>query len=422
MTGVAQEGFFTQSLKDVDPEVHQAIRDEGDRQNDKIEMIASENMTSRAVLEAQGSELTNKYAEGYPGARYYGGCQYVDIVESKAIERACQLFEAEHANVQPHAGTPANLAVYYSVLKPGDSILGMELAHGGHLTHGSPVNFSGNYFKVSTYGVSKETHRIDLDEVRQTALKEKPRMIIAGISAYPRTVDFAGFAEIAEECGAYLMADIAHIAGLVVAGLHPSPVPYANFVTSTTHKTLRGPRGGLILCRKEHAPKIDKAIFPGLQGGPLMHVVAAKAVAFKEAMSSSFVEYQKRIQNNAAVLAEEMLGYGFDLVTGGTDNHMVLVDLQNKDITGKEAEEVLEYVGITCNKNAVPYDPNPPRVTSGIRLGTPVVSTRNMGTEEVRRIARIIKDALENRNNQEVLEKLQQEVGELCREFPAVYS
>ncbi len=421
MEGVAQEGFFTRNLANTDQEIYQAIKDEGSRQNEKIEMIASENMVSRAVLEAQGAELTNKYAEGYPGARYYGGCAHVDVIESKAIERACELFGAEHANVQPHAGTPANLAVYYSMLKPGDAIMGMELAHGGHLSHGSPVNLSGKYFKVSTYGVSPKTNRIDMDEVRQTALREKPRMIIAGISAYPRIVDFSAFGEIAKECNAYLLADIAHIAGLVVAGLHPSPVPHSDFVTSTTHKTLRGPRGGLILCKNEYASSIDKAIFPGLQGGPLMHAIAAKAVAFKEAMTPAFVDYQKRIKENASTLAEELQSYGFDLVTGGTDNHMVLVDLRNKEITGKEAEETLEHVGITCNKNAVPYDPNPPRVTSGIRLGTSVVTTREMGKEEIRRIAYIIKEALENRRDDDKLEKLQKKVEDLCRAFPAVY-
>jgi len=416
------EKVFSSKLIDTDPEIYQAIKKESLRQDEKIELIASENMVSRAVLEAQGSVLTNKYAEGYPRARYYGGCEHVDTVEELARERACRLFQAEHANVQPHAGSSANLAVYFAVLNPGDKILGMELSHGGHLTHGSPVNFSGKQYQVSSYGVSRESGEIDMEEVRRIALQEKPQMIVAGISAYPRSVDFAAFGEIARECGAYLMADIAHIAGLVAAGLHPSPVPYADFVTTTTHKTLRGPRGGLILCRKEYSKKIDKAVFPGIQGGPLMHVIAAKAVALQEAMDPSFIRYQERIKENAAVLGEELQFQGLNLVTGGTDNHMVLVDLQKQGATGKEAEEVLERIGITCNKNTVPFDPQGPRITSGIRLGTSTITTRGMGEPEVRRMARILKEALDNRNQPSELEKLQKEVGELCARFPACYA
>ncbi len=408
-------------MSQTDPEIYQAIKKEGQRQDQKIELIASENMVSRAVLEAQGSELTNKYAEGYPQARYYGGCEHVDTVEELAIQRACKLFQAEHANVQPHAGSSANLAVYYATLKPGDKILGMELAHGGHLTHGSPVNISGNQYQAVSYGVSRETGCLDMEEVRRVALQEKPHMIVAGISAYPRSLDFAAFGEIARECGAYLMADIAHIAGLVAAGLHPSPIPHADFVTSTTHKTLRGPRGGLILCPQKYARAIDKAVFPGIQGGPLMHVIAAKAVSFKEAMDSSFSSYQEGIQENAEVLAEELLAQGFQLVTGGTDNHMVLVDLQQQNITGREAEELLESIGITCNKNAVPFDPRGPKITSGVRLGTSTVTTRGMGPEEMRRLARIMKKAVDHGSQEEVLRNLAQEVEELCSEFPAYY-
>lgn len=420
MKGTSESIFFS-NLSQTDPEIYQAIKKEGQRQDQKIELIASENMVSRAVLEAQGSELTNKYAEGYPQARYYGGCEHVDTVEELAIQRACKLFQAEHANVQPHAGSSANLAVYYATLKPGDKILGMELAHGGHLTHGSPVNISGNQYQAVSYGVSRETGCLDMEEVRRVALQEKPHMIVAGISAYPRSLDFAAFGEIARECGAYLMADIAHIAGLVAAGLHPSPIPHADFVTSTTHKTLRGPRGGLILCPQKYARAIDKAVFPGIQGGPLMHVIAAKAVSFKEAMDSSFSSYQEGIQENAEVLAEELLAQGFQLVTGGTDNHMVLVDLQQQNITGREAEELLESIGITCNKNAVPFDPRGPKITSGVRLGTSTVTTRGMGPEEMRRLARIMKKAVDHGSQEEVLRNLAQEVEELCSEFPAYY-
>ena len=416
------ESLFSNCLTETDPEIFAAIKEEEKRQDQKIEMIASENMVSRAVLEVQGSVLTNKYAEGYPGARYYGGCENVDVVEDLARERACQLFGAEYANVQPHAGSSANLAVYSAVLNLGDKILGMELAHGGHLTHGSPVNFSGKQYQIVSYGVSRETKAIDMEELRRIALREKPRMIVAGISAYPRTLDFKAFGEIARECDAYLMADIAHIAGLVAAGLHPSPVPHADFVTTTTHKTLRGPRGGLILCKKEHARRIDKTVFPGIQGGPLMHVIAAKAVALKEAMESSFIRYQECIKENAAVLAEALLDEGLDLVTGGTDNHMILVDLQNQHLTGKEAEEALERIGITCNKNAVPFDPQSPKVTSGIRLGSSTVTTRGMGPSEMRRIARIIKEALDYRHEPDHLERLQGEMKALCDAFPAVYS
>lgn len=405
-------------LNNSDPEIAEAITLETGRQKDKIEMIASENIVSRAVLEAQGSVLTNKYAEGYPGSRYYGGCSYVDIVEDLARERAIQLFRADHANVQPHAGAPANLAVFYSVLKPGDRILGMELSHGGHLTHGSAANISGQYYNVSGYGVDRETGLIDMKKVRETALKDRPRLIIAGASAYPRVIDFKRFMEIARECGAYLMADIAHIAGLVVTGLHPSPVEYADFVTTTTHKTMRGPRGGLILCRGEYAEAVDRAVFPGIQGGPLMHIIAAKAVAFKEAMQPGFYNYQKQVIENAGALAESLIDYGFNLVTGGTDNHLVLVDLRNKGITGAEAERILDNVGITANKNTVPFDPQSPQVASGLRLGTPAITTRGMGVNEVREIAGIIYKALLKHDEDSVVNELQKKAAALCQGFP----
>lgn len=405
-------------LQNFDPEIAGAITEEAKRQKEKIELIASENIVSKAVLEAQGSILTNKYAEGYPGKRYYGGCAYVDIVEDLARQRSLELFNAEHANVQPHAGATANLAVFYAVLKAGDRILGMDLAHGGHLTHGSSVNISGRYYDVCSYGVDPGDGRINMEELRRLALKERPRLIVAGASAYPRTIDFKVFGEIAREAGAYLMADIAHIAGPVVTGLHPSPVDHADFVTTTTHKTLRGPRGGLILCRAENADMIDRAIFPGIQGGPLMHVIAAKAVALKEAMQPDFYTYQKQVITNARALADALLEYDFKLVTGGTDNHLVLVDLRNKGITGRKAEKILEFVGITANKNAVPLDKQPPWVTSGLRLGTPAVTTRGMGVEEIRLIASVINEALHNREQETVLEQLQSKVTELCREFP----
>ncbi len=407
------------SLKEVfkvDPEVAEAMEKEFGRQQRHIELIASENFVSLAVMEAMGSHLTNKYAEGYPGRRYYGGCEYVDIVEELAINRAKKLFCAEHANVQPHSGAQANMAVYFAVLKPGDTILGMNLAHGGHLTHGSPVNISGTYFNIIPYGVDSETGYIDYQQLRNLALEHKPKLIVAGASAYSRTIDFKKFKEIADEVGAYLMVDMAHIAGLVAAGLHPNPVPYADFVTTTTHKTLRGPRGGLILCKKEHAKAIDKAIFPGTQGGPLMHIIAAKAVCLLEALSPEFKEYQQRIVDNAKALAEALKAEGFDLVSGGTDNHLMTIDLRSKNITGKDAEKILDSVRITTNKNTIPNDPQSPFVTSGIRIGTPAVTTRGMGTEEMKIIAKAIALALEDveSNGSKVLEI----VDDLCNRFP----
>ncbi|MEK7735926.1 MAG: serine hydroxymethyltransferase, partial [Nitrospirota bacterium] len=377
-------------LKLSDPDIYRAIQGEIEREKEKIVLIASENYASSAVLEAQGSVFTNKYAEGYPNKRYYGGCEYADIVENLAIERAKELFGAEHVNVQPHSGTQANMAVYFAFLKPGDTILGMNLSHGGHLSHGASVNFSGMLYKSISYGVNKETGYIDYDEVRRLAVKNKPKMILVGASAYSRTLDFKTFSEIAKEAGAYLTADIAHIAGLVAAGIHPSPVPYADFVTTTTHKTLRGPRGGMIMCRAEYAKAIDKMIFPGIQGGPLVHVIAAKAVAFKEALNDGFKEYQKKVIENAKKLADELIKRGFRIISGGTDNHLMLVDLANKGITGKKAEEALDKAGITVNKNSIPYDERPPAITSGMRLGTPCVTTRGMGEAEMTDIAEII--------------------------------
>lgn len=400
-----------------DPEVAEAIAQEEGRQRNKIELIASENFVSRAVMAAQGSVLTNKYAEGYPGKRYYGGCEYVDIVEDLARERVKKLYGAEHANVQPHSGAQANTAVYFSILKPGDTVLGMNLSHGGHLTHGSPVNISGMYYNFVAYGVDSETERIDYDVVHKLALEHKPKLIVAGASAYPRQIDFARLRKIADEAGAYLMVDMAHIAGLVAAGLHQNPVPFANFVTTTTHKTLRGPRGGLILCKEEFAKAIDKAIFPGIQGGPLMHVIAAKAVAFGEALKPEFVEYQKRIVENAKVLAQSLAEKGFRLVSGGTDNHLMLVDVRPKELTGKEAEFILDEVGITVNKNTIPYDPASPTVTSGIRIGTPAVTSRGMDAQAMQKIAEAINIALTERN-EEGAAKAKEIVSGLCAEFP----
>ncbi len=382
--------FDFQEVVNTDPILAEAMQQELGRQRGTVELIASENFVSEAVMAAMGSPLTNKYAEGYPGKRYYGGCTYVDVAENLAIARAKELFGAEHVNVQPHSGSQANFAVYFAFLKPGDTILGMSLAHGGHLTHGSPVNVSGSQYHVVSYGVSEETGCIDYDEVERLAKECHPKMIVAGASAYSRIIDFARFREIADEVGAYLMVDMAHIAGLVAAGLHPSPVPYADVVTTTTHKTLRGPRGGMILCREEYGKAIDKAIFPGIQGGPLCHVVAAKAVCFYEALQPSFKEYQQQILNNAQALAQALIEHGFDIVSGGTDNHLMLVDLRKKGITGKKAEKLLEGVGITCNKNAIPFDPEKPFVTSGIRLGTPAVTTRGMKEEDMRLIADVI--------------------------------
>lgn len=405
-------------LQQQDEQVFQAIQQEVGRQRSKIELIASENFVSEAVLEAQGSVLTNKYAEGYPGRRYYGGCEYVDIVEDLARERAKKIFGAEHANVQPHSGAQANMAVYFSVLEHGDTVLGMNLSHGGHLTHGSPVNFSGVQYNFVEYGVDPETHRINYDDVLDKARTHKPKMIVAGASAYPRIIDFKRFREIADEVGAYLMVDMAHIAGLVAAGLHPNPVPYADFVTTTTHKTLRGPRGGLILCKKEYAKKIDKAVFPGIQGGPLMHVIAAKAVALGEALQDSFKEYAKNIVKNAKRLAEGLKKEGLNLVSDGTDNHLLLVDVRPLGLTGKIAEEVLDEVGITVNKNTIPFDPEKPSVTSGIRIGTAAVTTRGFGEEEMDEIASIIGFTLKNYDNKEKLEEAKKRVEALTNKFP----
>jgi glycine hydroxymethyltransferase len=413
-----EEGSSRSILHVIDPQVARAMEDEKRRQQEKIVLIASENYASKGVLEAQGSVLTNKYAEGYPGQRYYGGCEYVDIVERLAITRAMELFGAEHANVQPHAGATANMAVYLAVLKPGDPVLGMDLAHGGHLTHGSPVNISGKYYTFYSYGVDSRTGYIDMEEIKRLATKHQPRLIIAGASAYPRKFDFAAFEDIAREVGAYLMVDMAHIAGLVAAGLHPNPVPHAEFVTSTTHKTLRGARGGLILCRREFARTIDKAVFPGIQGGPLMHAIAAKAVAFREAQGEEFRLYQEQVIRNARTMAEKLLELGFDLVSGGTDNHLMLVDLRSKKITGREMENILDEVGITANKNAIPNDPESPVVTSGIRLGTPAVTSRGMKEKEMEIIAGLINRAVEERQNSVVLSQIKRKVKDLCASFP----
>ncbi len=406
------------TLKEIDPEVFDAISKEIRREKENLLMIASENYASRAVIEAHANVMTNKYAEGYPGARYYGGCEYVDVVENLAIERAKKLFNAEYVNVQPHSGSQANMAVYFSVLKPGDLIMGMDLAHGGHLSHGSKVSFSGTLFKSVFYGVSPETERIDFDQIRRIAREYKPKMIIAGASAYPREINFSMFKEIAQEIGAFFMADIAHIAGLIVAGLHPSPVGLAEFVTSTTHKTLRGPRGGIIIANREYAQKIDRAIFPGIQGGPLMHIIAAKAVAFKEAMEPEFREYQKQVVANAKVLAEELMRLGFRLVSGGTDNHLILMDLTDKGITGKQAEEALARAGIVVNKNSIPFDKRGPKVTSGIRIGTPALTTRGFKEDEMKLIASLISEVLNQIDSDQVIKKVRSKVKELCNSFP----
>lgn len=410
--------YISDSINQIaqkDPAVAEAIAAEYERECDGIELIASENVVSTEVLMAAGSVLTNKYAEGYPGKRYYGGCDCVDVVENIARERAKQIFGAEHANVQPHSGSQANTAVYIALLNPGDTVLGMSLAHGGHLTHGSPVNLSGLYYHFVPYGVDEQTHRIDYDEVERLAKEHRPKLIIAGASAYPRAIDFARFSQIAKEVGAYLMVDMAHIAGLVAAGLHQNPVPYADVVTTTTHKTLRGPRGGMILCREELAKKIDKAIFPGIQGGPLMHIIAAKAVCFGEAMTPEFKAYQKNVVDNAATLAQALLNNGFSLVSGGTDNHLILVDLRNFNITGKELEHRLDEVHITVNKNAIPNDPQSPFITSGIRLGTPAVTTRGFGAAEMVQIADMIKRTATDFENSS--SAVRQEVAALCRKF-----
>ncbi|MBI5406556.1 MAG: serine hydroxymethyltransferase [Nitrospirae bacterium] len=406
-------------LKSVDPEVYEAIRNEIVRENKKIILIASENVSSMAVLEAQGCVMTNKYAEGYPRKRYYGGCEYVDVVEELAISRAKAIFGAEHVNVQPHSGTQANMGVYFAVLKPGDTIMGMDLSHGGHLSHGSRVNFSGIFYNVASYGVSRETGMIDYDEVKRIALERRPRMIIIGASAYSRTIDFKRFHEIAKEAGAYTLADIAHIAGLIAAGVHPSPFPYTDFVTTTTHKTLRGPRGGMIMCKEEYAKLIDKSIFPGIQGGPLMHIIAAKAVALKEAMMPEFRDYQAQIVANAKRLAAGLIGKGYNLVSGGTDNHLMLVDLRSKGITGKDAEAALDVSGITVNKNTVPFDDKPPAVTSGIRIGTPVMTTRGMKEREMDKIVEYIDRVLTNIGKEDVYREVREKVEVLCSKFPA---
>lgn len=410
--------YIDRYVKPVDPEVAEAIAMEEQRQNRKLELIASENFVSRAVMAAQGGVMTNKYAEGYPGKRYYGGCEYVDIVEDLARERVKELFGAEHANVQPHSGAQANTAVYFAALTPGDTVLGMNLNHGGHLTHGSKVNLSGKYFNFVDYGVSQDTETIDYDQVRQAALQFKPKMIVAGASAYPRIIDFKRFRDIADEIGAYLFVDMAHIAGLVAVGLHPSPIPYADFVTTTTHKTLRGPRGGLILCRDEWAAKIDKAIFPGIQGGPLMHVIAAKAVCFKEALSEEFRQYQQNIIDNAAALAEGLVNNGLRLVSGGTDNHLMLVDVRPKNLTGQQAEHILESVNITVNKNAIPFDPEKPTVTSGVRMGSPALTSRGFGVDDMKDVARAIATALEHPDSEEYLNQARVIVAELCDKYP----
>ena len=407
------------NLKTVDPEIQKAIDQELSRQREKLEMIASENIVSTAVMQAQGSILTNKYAEGYPGTRYYGGCEYVDIVEQLAIDRAKKLFGAEYANVQPHSGAQANTAVYFALLQPGDTILGMNLTDGGHLTHGSPVNISGKYFKIIPYGVDKETERIDYDELERLAKEHQPKLIVGGASAYSRVIDFERMAQIAKSVGAYFMVDMAHIAGLVAAGLHPSPVPYADVVTTTTHKTLRGPRGGLILCRDaEFGKQFNKAIFPGIQGGPLMHVIAAKAVAFKEALSDEFKVYQQQVLDNAKAPADELVKKGFRIVSGGTDNHLMLVDLRSKNITGKEAQFLLDEIGITANRNTIPFEPLSPFVTSGIRLGTPALTTRGLKEEDIREVADIIADVIENREDSAVIEAAKAKVQAICKKFP----
>ena len=401
-----------------DPEVFLAIEAERKRQQDKIELIASENFVSKAVMEAQGSVLTNKYAEGYPDKRYYGGCEHVDVVEKLAIERVKKIFGADHANVQPHSGANANFAVYFALLEPGDKVLGMNLAHGGHLTHGSPVNFSGTYFEIIPYGVDEKTHYIDYDQMEAIARKEKPKMIVAGASAYSRIIDFERIGKIAKEVGAIFFVDMAHIAGLVACGLHPSPIPHADVVTSTTHKTLRGPRGGIILCKSELAAKIDKAVFPGTQGGPLMHVIAAKAVAVKEIMDEDFRAYGAQILANAEALAEALKDQGFNLVSNGTDNHLMLIDLRNHQLTGKVAEKALDEIGVTVNKNSIPGDPESPFVTSGLRIGAPAVTTRGLKEEDMEEIAEIISITLKNLDDEEAMKEARDRVAKLLAKYP----
>ncbi|MDL1957992.1 MAG: serine hydroxymethyltransferase [Deltaproteobacteria bacterium] len=405
-------------LKRTDPEVFQAFRAEIERQTEQLEMIASENFVSEAVMQAEGSVFMNKYAEGYPGRRYYGGCKNMDVVERLAIDRLNQLFGSEYANVQPHSGTQANMAVYFAVLNPGDSILSMDLAHGGHLSHGLPASFSGRFFKIVHYGVSRETEAIDYDQVAEIAGKQHPKLIIAGASAHPRTIDFASFRTIADEVGAYLMVDMAHIAGLVASGVHPSPVPFADFITSTTHKTLRGPRGGIILARKKYSRSLNSQVFPGIQGGPLMHIIAAKAVAFKEALRDEFKIYQQQIVSNAKTLAKTMQDRGFRLVSGGTDNHLLLVDLSDKGLTGAEAEEVLERSGITVNKNTIPFDTRSPSVTSGIRIGTPGVTTRGLKEKEMEEVGDYISELLNHPEDDKLIGDIKMKIRSLCDRFP----
>jgi glycine hydroxymethyltransferase len=417
-TASAPDSFFSASLAQADPEIAAAIQGELGRQRHEIELIASENIVSRAVLEAQGSVMTNKYAEGYPGKRYYGGCEFVDVAESLAIARAKQLFGAEHANVQPHSGAQANMAVYVAMLKPGDTILGMNLAHGGHLTHGHPLNFSGKYFNIVPYGVKKDDERLDYDELERLARAHKPKMVVVGASAYPRRFDFARIRAVANEVGALVMTDMAHIAGLVAAGEHPSPVPHSDFVTTTTHKTLRGPRGGMVLCKEAFAKDLDRAVFPGIQGGPLMHIIAAKAVCFKEALAPAFKTYQAQIVKNAARLAAQLSAAGFRLVSGGTDNHLMLVDVFSRGLTGKVAEAALGRAGITVNKNAIPFDQNPPMTASGIRIGTPAVTTRGMREPEMDVMAGLITRTLASPDDEGVARTVRAEVEALCRRFP----
>ncbi len=406
------------TLKNQDPAVYNAIKNELDRQRYTLELIASENIVSTAVLEAQGSIFTNKYAEGYPSKRYYGGCDFADAVENLAIDRARELFQAEYANVQAHSGSQANMAVYFAALNPGDKVLGMDLAHGGHLTHGSPVNFSGQLFNFISYGVDKETGTISMEEVERVAHEHRPKMIVAGASAYPRLIDFAAFRTIANQVDALLMVDMAHIAGLVAAGVHSSPVPYADYVTTTTHKTMRGPRGGLILAKEKYGKSLNAKIFPGIQGGPLMHVIAAKAVSFKEAMSQEFRLYQKQVVTNSQALGAALIGYGFKLVSGGSDNHLLLVDLTNKDITGKEAEEILESAGMTVNKNAVPFDTQSRFVTGGIRIGTPAVTSRGLKEDDMKQIAAWMNRAIDHRGDEQEVSRIRAEVRTLCQKFP----
>lgn len=409
---------MNEELKKTDPQIYETVYAETKRLAFNLELIASENFVSEAVLQAQGSIMTNKYAEGYPGKRYYGGCEFVDVAENLAIERAKELFGADHVNVQPHSGSQANMAAYFTLIEPGDTIMGLDLSHGGHLTHGHPLSFSGKYYNVVPYGVSKDTETIDYDEVLRIAKESKPKLIMTGASAYPRTLDFKKFREIADEVGAYLVADIAHIAGLVATGLHQSPIPYADIVTTTTHKTLRGPRGGMVMCKEEHQKELDRIVFPGIQGGPLMHVIAAKAVAFKEALDPSFKEYQKKVLENANALANSLEEKGLRIVAGGTDTHLMLVDLTPIDLSGKRGEKALEKAGITVNKNTIPFDPRKPFIASGIRLGTPAVTTRGMGPEEMKEIASLIFRVLEDRKNPENLEAVKNDVEELCKKFP----